>query len=32
MYYIRPLGKESTEVLKSQNKGNESENSYQKLK
>ena len=31
-YYIRPRGKESTEVRKSQNKGKESENYYQKLK
>ena len=29
---IRPCGKESTEVRISQNKGKESENSYQKLK
>ena len=28
----KPCGKESTEVRKSQNKGKESENSYQKLK
>ena len=28
----RPHGKESKEVRKSQNKGKESENSYQKLK
>ena len=30
--YSRPHGKESTEVRKSQNKGKESENSYQKFK
>ena len=29
---IRPRGKESTEVRITQNKGKESENSYQKLK
>ena len=28
----RPRGKESTDVLITQNKGKESENSYQKLK
>ena len=31
-YKIRPRGKETTEVRKSQNKGKESENSYQELK
>ena len=32
IYIYTPRGKESTEVRKSQNKGKESENSYQKLK
>ena len=31
-YIYRPRGKESTKVQISQNKGKESENSYQKLK
>ena len=31
-YIIRPRGKENTEVRITQNKGKESENSYQKLK
>ena len=31
-HYIGPRGKESTEVLITQNKGKERENSYQKLK
>ena len=30
--FIRPRGKESTEIQKSQIKGKESENSYQELK
>ena len=32
LYSIKPCGKESTEVQITQNKGKESENSYQKLK
>ena len=32
IYTIKPRGKESTEVRKSQINGEESENSYQKLK
>ena len=31
-YITRPRGKEGAEVRKSQNKGKENENSYQKLK
>ena len=30
--FVRPRGKEGTEVRKSQNKGKENENSYLKLK